>query len=182
MELLGRAVDYTRSSLALVDDDALAAPTPCAAWDLRTLLVHMDDALQAFGDAAGVGYVGLAPRPPDVPGEARWLVETLRARACSLLTTWSTTRRAEVLVGDAWLGMPMVAAAGALEIAVHGWDVARACGQDRRLPPRLAVELYDVALDLVADADRPGRFAGPLVPASLTDPGVVLLAHLGRSG
>ncbi len=182
MELLGRAVDYTRSSLALVDDDALGAPTPCAVWDLRTLLVHMDDALQAFGDAAGVGYVGLVPGPLDVSGEARWLVETLRARACSLLTTWATTPRAEVLIGDTWLGTPMVAVAGALEIAVHGWDVARACGQDRRLPPRLAVELYDVALDLVADADRPGRFAEPLLPASLTDPGVVLLAHLGRSG
>ncbi len=73
----------------------------------------------------------------------------------------------------------MLAAAGALEITVHGWDVAQACGLDHPIPGSLAAALLDVAVDLVADADRPARFGRP--PAGESgDPGEALLAFLGR--
>ncbi|MEU0437066.1 hypothetical protein ABZ153_36730 [Streptomyces sp. NPDC006290] len=71
-------------------------------------------------------------------------------------------------------------AVGALEIAVHGWDVARACGRARPIPSALAAELLPLAHLVVADADRGVRFAAPVDVPPGTRPGGLLLAFLGR--
>ena len=44
----------------------------------------------------------------------------------------------------------LVALTGALEVAVHGWDVARACGVDRPLPDELARALLAAAPSLIS--------------------------------
>ncbi len=64
---------------------------------------------------------------------------------------------------------------------MHGWDVAVATGQRRRLPEDLAARLYDVALAVVTPDERGGRF-GPAVPVAASAPASTrLLAHLGRT-
>lgn len=178
--LLERAVAYTRTSLGLVTPGALTAPTPCSGWDLRTLLTHMDDSLAAITEAADIGYV--APRPCNgVPPEVA-LVGALKARACALLGAWSVEPlRREVLVAGRPVPATLLAAAGALEIAVHGWDVARACGVDRPLPEPLARDLLEAAPLVVDDADRPARFAAPLDVVGVATQSERLLAFLGRS-
>lgn len=176
--LLERAIGYTRSALALVDDSLLDRQTPCADWDLRALLEHMDDALAAFTEAADLGKVDLGP----LAGrrDADGLVESLRLRACSALGAWTHHHGQEpVRIGEASLDAGVLAAVGALEIAVHGWDVGRACGADLPLPPALADSLLEVAADVVADADRPIRFAESRRTDS-PDSGERLLAFLGR--
>src|SRR6185436_17787144 len=111
--LLERAIDYTRIALYSVRADLLDAPTPCAQWDLRTLLEHMDD--------------------------------SLRLRACSALGAWSAQHgHNPIAVGGAPLDAGVLAGAGALEITVHGWDVAQACGLDHPIPASLADSLLDV--------------------------------------
>lgn len=176
--LLERAIGYTRAALALVDDALLDEPTPCTDWDLRTLLEHMDDAMAAFTEAADLGTVDLRPlagRP-----EADRLVESLRLQACSALGAWTHHYGDEpVAIGEASLDAGVLAAVGALEIAVHGWDVSQACGADLPLPPALAESLLDVAADVVGDADRPLRF-GAAQETDSGDPGERLLAFLGR--
>lgn len=133
---------------------ALGHATPCRGWDLRTLLVHLDDSLAALHEAADLGHVKL-----DRPGEA-----------------------GAVSVAGSPLGSGIVAAAGALEVAVHGWDVARTCGGTRPLPPLLAQELLALAPLLVTDTDRATRFGQPVdIPAGASSSDR-LLAHLGRSG
>ena len=73
-----------------------------------------------------------------------------------------------------------MAAAGAVEVAVHGWDVARACGADRPVPVALAEELLALCAVFVDDGDRPHRF-GPEVRIDPHAPaGDRLLALLGR--
>jgi uncharacterized protein (TIGR03086 family) len=67
-----------------------------------------------------------------------------------------------------------------VEIAVHGWDVAQACGRPRPIPPQLAEELLQLAPLLVTDADRPGRFAPPVAVPAGASPGDRLVAFLGR--
>lgn len=176
--LLERAIGYTRAALFLVDDSLLDAPTPCEDWDLRTLLEHMDDALAAFTEAAELGTVDLAPLAGGP--EADRLVESLRLRACSALGAWSHQYGDEpVAIGAASLDAGVLAAIGALEIAVHGWDISRACGADLPLPRALAESLLDVAADIVGDADRPVRF-GEQVESESLDPSERLLAFLGR--
>jgi uncharacterized protein (TIGR03086 family) len=74
-----------------------------------------------------------------------------------------------------------MATAGAIEVTIHGWDVAVACGLHRPIPDDLADELLDLSAVLIRDSDRPGRFGPPVpVPADAA-PGDRLLAFLGRS-
>lgn len=175
--LLERAVGYTRTSLGLITAERMTAPTPCAGWDLATLLRHMDDSLAAFTEAAR-GYV--APRGP-APAEVPVVIASLKARACALLAAWSADPHGG-LVSVAGRRVPseLLAAAGALEIAVHGWDVARACGEDRPVPDGLARCLLAVVPLLVTDEDRPHRFAAPHVVPAGASASSRLLGHLGR--
>jgi uncharacterized protein (TIGR03086 family) len=189
-ELLGRAVDYTRGCLLLVAGASPAGRTPCEAWDLHALLRHMVDSLAAFTEAAEIGYVDLVPVPAasgarpvaePVPDLVEGLVDALKHRACALLAAWTHhPGPGTVAVADRELRSDLLAAAGSLEIAVHGWDVARACGADRPVPPGLALELLDVLPLLVDDADRPARFADPVDVPVHARPSARLLAALGR--
>lgn len=178
--LLDRAVAYARSALQLVPGTPPAVPTPCRDWTLGDLLLHMDDSLATFTEAAETGHVALRPVPVH-PDPAVAVVLRLKARACHLLAAWSQQPGPGVVtVGDRPLRPDLLAAAGALEIAVHGWDVAQACGRDLPLPAALAVELLDVLPLLVHDADRPGRFAERSVVPVHARPSVRLLAAVGR--
>jgi uncharacterized protein (TIGR03086 family) len=177
-ELLERAVGYTRGCLQHVRTSSLDSPTPCAGWDLRALLLHMDDSLEAFTEAAATGYVDPLPATRH---RTDALLERLRIRACALMSAWAHEPvAAQVSVGGRRLDTDLVAAAGALEIAVHGWDVARACGADRPIPPGLAEQLRRVVPWVVTPTDRPSRFGQPVdVPPDATA-GDRLLASLGR--
>ncbi|CAN5204050.1 maleylpyruvate isomerase family mycothiol-dependent enzyme [soil metagenome] len=175
--LLGRAIDYTRASLRLVTSEALTRPTPCRRWDLGALLRHMHDSLGTLHEAGAVGYVALEPAEPG-PGE---IVSALRSRACDLLGAWSRNDGSELIsVAGCPLTAGVLASTGALEVAVHGWDVARACGVRRPLPPELAAELLELVPLLVSDRDRPARFAAPVDVPPLAPAGDRLLAFLGR--
>jgi uncharacterized protein (TIGR03086 family) len=175
--LLERAINYTLGALHAVTAAELAAPTPCRSWDLRALLTHLDESLAALHEAAALGEVSLsvpAPRPPADP------VAAVRDRASLLLGAWTSTRHAGATVGDAALTTALLASAGALEVAVHGWDVARSVGRGRPLPPALAEEMLALTPYLVSEADRPARFAAPVAVSPRAPAGERLLGFLGR--
>lgn len=177
--LLERAINYTLGSLRVVTPEALSHPTPCRDWDLRALLGHMNDSLVALTEAIVVGYVGL-----EVPADDGLTIDpvaALRNRACQLLGAWtSADSRHTITVGGSPVTTGILTSAGAIEVAVHGWDVARACGHDRQIPPALARDLLELAPLLVTEADRPGRFAPPVAVPPLAEPGDLLVAFLGR--
>ncbi|HET7689295.1 MAG TPA: hypothetical protein VFK41_02885 [Nocardioidaceae bacterium] len=200
--LLERAVGYARVTLGDVTPAMLHHPTPCHRWDLAALLDHMVDSLTALTEAADLGSVALRvplgePAPVDT-------VQRLRVQACSLLGAWSAEARHTgdtagdmagdmagdtagdtagglpgVMVGDRHLASSLLACAGALEVAVHGWDVGQATGARRPLPTMLALELLPWVGIFVTERDRPSRFAAALdVP--LSGPSTQLLARVGR--
>jgi uncharacterized protein (TIGR03086 family) len=181
--LLERAISYTLGNLHMVTATALSRPTPCSEWDLRELLAHLNDSLLALCDALSLGRVGLSPA--DDPGGAGDLaadpVAMLRTRAGQLLGAWAGTHEDLVSVGGCPLPNRIVACAGAVEVAVHGWDVAHACGYGRPIPPGLAEELLRLSPLLVTAADRPARFAWPVIVPPPASPGDRLLAFLGRA-
>lgn len=177
--VLERSVAYTLGSLALVTPAALDRPTPCRHWALYDLLDHLGDSMAAVAEAGERGRID----PP--PGRARSevpVVTVVRQRAIRLLSAWSRLDDPiAVRVDDEPITAPLVAGAGALELTVHGWDVARACGHRRPIPDSLADELLDLAVLFVRSADRPGRFAPPRSVPSDAPPGERLLAFLGRT-
>lgn len=184
--LLERAIAFTLGSLLLVRPEDLRRRTPCDRWDLQALLAHMNDSLLALHEATTGRSVSLEPaRGHDHPVAA---VTTLRDRACRLLGDWNRARPAEdaagtdvlVTVGGVSVTSSLVAVAGALEVAVHGWDVAQACGHPRTVPASLAAELLDLAPLLVRPADRHARFGPAVDTGAHEDPGDRLVAFLGR--
>lgn len=174
--LLERAVAYLLGSLEGLDHRQLARPTPCPRWDLRALLAHLDDAVLALHEAAWTGSVGL--EMSSVDGDP---VASVREHAGRLLGAWACpSSPGAVFVAGSPLTAGIVTGTGALEVAIHGWDLARARGADHPLPPGLAEELLDLAPLFVAPTDRPGRFAPPVTLAAGAPAADRLLAFLGR--
>jgi uncharacterized protein (TIGR03086 family) len=176
VELLDRALAYTRVALGDVTEADLARRTPCERWDLGQLLAHMEDALDAFAEGAH-GRVDLQET---VPAAVR--VANLQRKACALLAAWTRDAPDRVSIGEHSLDTPVVALAAALEITVHGWDVGQAVGSGRRIPDDLAQRLLPVAEALVADADRGDLFGTPRPVPSEADDVTRLLGFLGRDG
>ncbi|MEV0389605.1 maleylpyruvate isomerase N-terminal domain-containing protein [Nonomuraea sp. NPDC050643] len=105
----------------------------------------------------------------------------LRDGATEVLGRWTAMLTDDLIaVGDRHLTSPMVAAVGAIEVAVHGWDVATACGEHRPIPSLMAEELLDLALVLITRHDRPARFARPVAVPEHAPAQDHLLAYLGR--
>jgi len=184
--LLERAIGYTLGSLVLVGPGQLTAPTPCARWDLRRLLRHMDDSLRTLHVAIAAGHLDLsagAPTDADSGDPVADPVGALRSRACAMMGAWADPRGpTAVTIGGAGLPAGILAVAGAVEVAVHGWDVAQACGADRPIPSSLAAALLGPALLFVDDGDRPRRFGPAVAVRRRAGPGERLLGHLGRHG
>lgn len=176
--LLERATSYALGVLHLVTPELTRRPTPCTGWNVAALLAHLDDSLTALRDAVDLGAIELEATRPDLgPRPAA----TVRDHAGAVLGTWVNAEGSHaVTVGGCPLATGLVAAAGALELAVHGWDLAVACGDTRPIPPGLASELLELAPLLVTPADRPVRFAPPVAVSSLATPGDRLVAFLGR--
>jgi len=190
--LLERAIGYTLGSLLLVTPELMARPSPCEGWLLGELLQHMNDSLATLHEAGAEGRVGEAGADGGEDGRVDVTsahdfgdphtdpVGTLRRRACTMLGAWACPENRPWVDVQGWpVTGDVVSATGALEITVHGWDVAAACGVDRPIPPSLAGDLLALARVLVTEADRPSRFAQPQPPASL-EPSARLLAFLGR--
>ena len=182
--ILERAMSYTLGSLALVTPARMPAPTPCDRWDLRRLLRHMDESLYALHEAMAAGHLDLAAGAPvdgDYGDPRRDPVSALRTRACRMMGAWADPRGpTSITIGDVGMPAGVLAVAGAVEVAVHGWDVAQSCGGDRPLPRSLAAALLGPARLFVDEGDRPHRFGpvGAVLPEA--GPHEQLLGHLGR--
>ena len=177
--LLVGAVGYALGLCTLAGPREMALPTPCADWDLGTLLGHLGDSMADLETALRTGCLdpdpGRLPRP-----EAGDPVEALRDRAADLLCSaygYSGPGRF-VIVGGLPMPAGLVACTGSIEIAVHGWDVSAALGDGRPIPDRLASQMFRLCPLLVAG--REGLFAAPVAVPAQASPGDRLIGYLGR--
>jgi uncharacterized protein (TIGR03086 family) len=176
--LLEQAVGYALSTTALATPRLLPQATPCTGWDLRTLVLHVGDSLSVLTDALQAGQISAGPAPGGEPDP----VACLRRRARALLEACATADAEEgpVVIGDRELTVNVAAAAGAIEIAVHGWDISVACGVRQPVPPGLAAALLPLAPLLIPRTTRAGLFADPVPVPEAACPGDRLVAFLGR--
>jgi uncharacterized protein (TIGR03086 family) len=181
LELLEAAVRYALAGAALVTPQILSRPTPCPSWDLEMLLDHLGDAIGVLHEALAAGSVG-ARAVPGHPALGPDPVAWLRGQAAGLLAACAAAGPAErlVTIGDRELPARLVALTGAIEITVHGWDIAVACGAGRPVPPGLAALLLPIAPLLITPGTRPGLFAEPVPLPGPACPGDQFVAFLGR--
>jgi uncharacterized protein (TIGR03086 family) len=180
--LLEHAVSYTLATAGQATPQLLPLPTPCEQWDLQALLAHVSDSLAVLAEAMTARQIGLGPPPTHEPAADADPVACLRRRARGLLAACAAASAEErlVAIADRELTTSMITATGAIEIAVHGWDISAACGIPRPIPPPLAAALLPLAPLLIPRATRAGLFAAPVSVPESACPGDRLVAFLGR--
>jgi uncharacterized protein (TIGR03086 family) len=173
-------VSYALTEATLVTPQLLSGPTPCPGWDLETLLDHVVDSIRVLHEAIATGGFSASA----APGASRRPdpVARLHIHTAGLLAADAAPGSAEraVSIDDRELTASLVAIAGAIEIAVHGWDISVACGGARVIPSNLAVLLLPIAPLLITAETRSGLFADPVRLARPACPGDELVAFLGR--
>jgi uncharacterized protein (TIGR03086 family) len=181
LDLLQRGIQYTIGAVNQVTADLFDAVTPCRDWNLRALLNHLNDSLDVLCEAMDSGAVGPGEASPLLCSEPDPTI-VFHVLARRVLRSWGSFAGTDhpIAIVDRSLLASMVASVGATEIAVHGWDVYRACGQDRPIP-------YDLALELLEQCALPDEYVcrKPLfdhaVPISaVAGPSDRLVAMLGR--
>jgi uncharacterized protein (TIGR03086 family) len=177
LELLERALDQTGQIVARIQPQQAGMPTPCEDWDVRALVNHTVYDLQTF-----TGMVTGAERGApgaDLIGED-WSSAYAGASE-SLLRAW----RRRGLEGTLKLGlgdMPATWAVGQhiADVAVHGWDLAKATGQ----PTELDSEIGKFSLEWARENLKPqlrGQAFGPEVEVPESAPVYDRLAgYFGR--
>ncbi|MFC4032413.1 TIGR03086 family metal-binding protein [Streptomyces polygonati] len=185
VRLLEDAVHYGLQTVEGVGPDALSRPTPCSGWDLDTLLCHVNDSMSALREGAEDRCIELNPAPGRgrVPGgRSTELVGAFRDGALDLLVAWRRMAVGQpgMEVGELSLADETVAFVGAVEIAVHGWDIAEACGLHRPIPTPLALAMLQWAPLFVDNGARPLLFAAPVPISPTASPSDRLVAYLGR--
>ncbi|MEJ7706116.1 MAG: TIGR03086 family metal-binding protein [Nocardioidaceae bacterium] len=152
-----------------VRDDQLDAPTPCSEATVGDLLDHVDGLSLAFTAAATKTPLDAESQAPSADASrlgADWR-ERIPDRLAELAAAWR--------VETAWCGVTRaggrdlpsdIAGIVALdEVAVHGWDIAVATGQDFTCDPELLEAAYAFVQSTVAqNPDGSAGLFGPPVP------------------
>jgi uncharacterized protein (TIGR03086 family) len=135
MHDLGPAAHEMTRLLAGVRDEQLDEATPCTDYALGDLVQHVRVLAEAFTVSGRKEQPPGGSQPP-APGNASLLTDDWREETTAwlgrLAETWSDPAAWE---GTAWIaGFEAPASAigitAANELVVHGWDVARASGQE----------------------------------------------------
>ncbi|MFB9924937.1 TIGR03086 family metal-binding protein [Amycolatopsis halotolerans] len=159
------------------------APTPCPEWTVRELVNHLVLGHRLFtaalrGDAGG----SLDPRTSDALGD--YPVAAYRDAVAGLLAAF---RQPGVLEGTFEVPAGTVPGIAALHLRiveelVHGWDLARATGQEPKFEDALVER--EIAFSAARLADLPAErspFAAPVPVAEDAPPLDRLVGLLGRS-
>ena len=180
--LLEPSISYALGAVLAVTPELLSRPTPCRGWDLQMLLRHASESLAAIGEGIEAGRVGLDPAAED--GDlAADPARAFRDRGGQLLDAWTSPghQRHVIEIAGCPLAASVMAGVAALEVAVHGWDISRACGQRQPIPRALATDLLAIAPVLVPRAGRHPLFAAPVTVQATAGPSDQLAAFLGRA-
>jgi uncharacterized protein (TIGR03086 family) len=160
------SLDRVRGAAAKLD-----APTPCDEWDVRTLLNHMLETQRYFlRSAQGQDVSPPGQTPPEL------LSDDPAADFSSTRDQLLETYRQPGVIDKTG---PALGIAFADQL-LHGWDLARATGQDAAMPPGLPEAAYDTIHGAFTEEQRKGVFKPEVdidADASAQDR---LLAYAGR--
>ena len=167
-----------------VSDARLADATPCPDYAVRNMLGHLLHLSVAFRDAArkDLGVTtdtspgATAPDiGPDWRTELPKILDEL-ADAWRDPAAWTGMTRA----GGVDLPGQVAAAVAVDELVIHGWDLARATGQDYTPDPAALRAAHGFLLAAADDPTRGGGIFGPVVPVQADAP--LLDRAVGLSG
>jgi len=170
LDLYRRASEWAGERIAGVSD--LDGSTPCSGWTMRDLLNHMLETQRYFA-SAGRGESASPPgqTPPEVlSDDPAGDFAQARADVVGVFGKEGVIEKTMPALG--------IAFADAL---LHGWDVAKATGQDATMPDGLPEAAYSVIHGRFTDEQRQGIFGPEVQVADDATPQQRLLAYTGRT-
>jgi uncharacterized protein (TIGR03086 family) len=182
LEILRWACASTEAIVGNVPRDELTLPTPCRKWNVADLINHIIGATEFFGDLAerGSSPDGEAPTYTDGDYGQVFTGQTHRLLQ-AFFTPGAMDRTMQLPTGPSPGSLVIQVATG--EMFVHGWDLARATGQEMPLDRGVAVALWASAwpaLSARVRDEHPSVFA-PEVPVAADRSAVDrLVGFLGR--
>lgn len=178
---LQAAIDQARPIIAGIAVDDYSRPTPCADWNVRQLINHMIGALVMFRDVGTDGVADPALFERDLIDDDA--VAAFDEAGRGAVAAWSGEGKLE---GTAKLPFGEFPAAFALrlpamDLVVHGWDLANATGQTPRWNSELVADTLAFSeATFAAPEYRGADFADPVDPPAEADDLTRLVAFLGR--
>src|SRR5436309_13551169 len=180
-ELYRRALERFGEHVEKIRDDQWQGPTPCTDWDVRVLVRHLvSENLWMPPLLAGLTVADVSNRlDGDLLGEdpkSAWLDSAKKSgdavAAVPLDRTVHLSRR-EVPAED-YISEVMT------DLAIHGWDLARAIGDDEAIDPEIVNRLYKEFKDREGELKVIGMFGPKVFPPKGADRQTRLLAIFGR--
>lgn len=183
LDLFDRATAWTATKVAEAQDQ-LDAQTPCEEWTVKRLVDHLLFVQQMFasGPAGGTIAPPTGPPPELVGDDPAGQYEEARK---ATIHAYSQPGTLEGTVKGSSGDVPAMQVLGIAfcDQLIHGWDIAKATGQDATMPEDLAAVAWQLLDGRISDEARgPGKNFRAAVPvpddASTQDK---LVAYCGRT-
>ena len=173
-----RALAATGRIVNGITDDQLHAPTPCAEYDVQALLDHLIGGnfwVAPLVDGKAIADVGSALDRSYAPAE-------YDASAREADEAFSRDGAMQLPVAVSYGPVPAEVYAGHrfIDVLIHGWDLAKATGQDTHLDPELVDACWAVINPQMELLEASGMFGTRLDVPDDADSQTKLLAALGR--
>ncbi|WP_280878743.1 TIGR03086 family metal-binding protein [Streptomyces pseudovenezuelae] len=163
-----------------IPDAALAAPTPCAEYDVKALVNHLFQVIVQFQRLAAKETSDFGETPDRVGAGADWR-ERFAGEADRLVAAWSAPGAEEGTTGAMDMPARLVGSMALLDLTVHVWDLARATGQEYPdADDAIVAQLAETVAELAPTAKKMGVFGEPVRAAEGASAFERLLAETGR--
>ncbi|SCE66225.1 TIGR03086 family protein [Micromonospora viridifaciens] len=158
-ELLAVAAPRTVAVVQGISDDQLDLPTPCPEYTVRGLLNHLYDVVVNFQALARRQEVDWSAKTDHLTGgwRDRFTAETVR-----LIEAWSDPAALEGVSPGMGLPQETVGEMALIDLAVHGWDLARATGQRVEVEPEVLATGHGFMDRMGETGQRMGAFGEPV--------------------
>lgn len=178
-----RALEATGAIVDRISDDQLELTTPCDGWSVRELLNHVVSGNEWAAElAAGSTIADVGDRlDGDVLGTDPSGAYRASAQRAAAAFNASGAMDAPCAVsygpapGSAYCGHRI------LDVAIHGWDLATATGQDATIDPELVDAIAAIVAPQIDLLSGSGVFGTTVGVGAGADAQTRLLALLGRT-
>jgi len=183
---LEQAFASTRSVLENVKPDQMDDGTPCESWKVRDVVNHIVAGSQWFGSTMDAGESdNPGSDPPDFTQQDYMAIfdDGVKKSVAAFGKPGALEKNVKLPFGEfpgaAFLGL------ATSDAFTHGWDLAKATGQNTDLNPELAARLLDGVKASIPDQFRGPDGKAPFGPAMDAPAGASnadqLAAFLGRT-
>jgi uncharacterized protein (TIGR03086 family) len=164
--------------IAAVPDEAWSSPTPCEQWTVRELVGHLLGVHGRFQELVGRSLVDHPPVEEDPIGAWAAVRDQMQA---DLDDPGRVSEEYDGLLGRSTFGAS-VDGFVCFDLVVHGWDLARATGQDETIPSEDVGRIQAMVDKMGPMMLENGVISRQLDPGPDAAPQQRLLGALGREG